>query len=323
MKRFIPFFILALALGGCVWAQDTMKDAAEALRQLFARASEEDPKALYELARLYDTGYDTIPADKSKSNSLYLKAAEKGYAPARNILGFRYYQGEGLSKNIDSALYWIRLAAEDGDLTAASNLGYLLSQSEDVPHNYAEAALWLGKAADASIPSALSQLGDLKRLGLGVEPDTLEAVSLYERAIQAGVTDAQLKLLAMMGYKWKELPADSALVLGLRYYAGSAPIAGVDLLEQAASAGNPQALALMADAYSRGIGVGYDHKKSMEYFYKAAQAGNPSAQFIIAEYLEFFPDAIPEESPRYWYDKAADAGILDSEKAYQSLFSFP
>lgn len=323
MRRIFPFVVILLLIGGCMWAASSDSDRRMALRQLVERANDGDPKSLFDLARLHDTGYDSILQDTLRSNALYLISAEKGYAPARNFIGFRYYNGDGFNRNIDSALYWIQKAADDGDITAASNLGYLLSQGSDIPHDYQAALAWLKKAAEAGLPTAIALLADMKRQGLGCNPDTLAAVSLYEQASDRGVGDAQLKLLAMMGFKWKSLPADSALVLGMKYYTGSAPVAGVDLLEHAADADNPKALALLGDAYSRGIGVEYDHDKSIDYFFKAAQAGDPSAQFIIAELLEFFPDAIDTEPAKYWYNLAEKAGITDSESAYNLLFSLP
>lgn len=323
MKRIVPFIFIFPFLCGAILGQHSNKDIKIALHRLIEKADSGDPRSLYELARLHDTGFDSIEKDTARSNALYILAAEKGYSAARNIVGFRYYNGEGLTQDVDSALYWIRLAAEEGDATAASNLGYLLSQSDKIPHDYTEAAKWLTKAAELKVPSALSQLGDLKRYGKGGVPDTIGAVSLYEEAAIQGDPDAQLKLLSMMGYKWKALEPDSALKLGLRYYIGNAPLAGVDLIEQAAVQKNPKALALLGDAYSKGLGVNYDYQKSIEYFYQAAIAGDPSAQFIIAELLEIFPDAVEESDASFWYSKAAEAGITDSKTAYDFLFALP
>ena len=94
--------------------------------------------------------------------------------------------------------------------------------------------------------------------------------------------------------------------------------------------GSPRANALLGDAYSKGIGVPYNHQKSIDNFYKAALEGDPSAQFILAELLEIFPDILKNTTtehleeefylPSYWYARAAEAGITDSESAYQRLY---
>lgn len=271
---------------GCVWAQEPVSPQRLALRQLSEKADAGDAKALYDMARLLETGFDSIPVDSVKSLSLYRLSAEKEFPPAMNYIGFRFYTGDKMPQDIDSALYWIRRAADIGDATAAANLGYLLTESNDIEFNAEEAVKWLTIAS------------------------------------KAGVPEAQLKLVDLMKEQWEELPMDSVLYKGEEYYLGRAQIAGVKLLEIASEKGSAKASALLGDAYSKGIGVPYDHQKSTDYFYKAAQSGDPSAQFIIAELLEIFPDAIPgSESPEYWFEKASEAGISDSETAYRKLYS--
>lgn len=291
MRKLLPFIWLIL-FGGILLAQE-LTERRLALRQLVERAASEDAKALYDLARLHETGYDSIPVDSTRSMGLYMLSANKGYAPARNYIGFRYYTGDGVRQDLDSALYWIRLAAEEGDITAAANLGYLLTEGEGVKHQEDEAIKWLSVASEA------------------------------------GVNGAQIKLTELKEKEWKELPADTLLTTGIKYYVGKSPIVGTRMLELAAQKQNPKAMAVLGDAYSKGLGVPYNHQKSIDYFYEAAKMGEPSAQFIIAEMLEFFPDGIPvdasgeETGADYWYEKAKEGGVTDSEKAYELLFSVP
>lgn len=292
MIRRSGFLIMLILLVSGIYSQDYIPEYKDALNQLINKAYNGDAKSIFELARLYDRGFESIPIDTVKSNELYLIAANKGYAPAQNFIGFRYYKGEGVKHDLDSALYWIRLAADAGDATAAANLGYLLTESHELPYDEKEAVKWLTVASEAGIPGA------------------------------------QFKLVALMEDNWKELSVDSVLNLGLHYYIGQAPIVGVKLLEIASEKGSSQATALLGDAYSKGIGVTYDHNKSIDYFYKAAVDGNPSAQFVIAETLEIFPDVIEMnnkefKNPAFWYEKAAQQGVVNSETAEQRLFSIP
>ena len=302
LKTILPYLLLAIFLGGTLWAQEKTSDISkrEALQKLVARADSGDAKALYDLARLHDFGYDSIGVDSIRSTALYLESAYRGYAPARNFIGFRYYKGEIVDKNIDSALYWIRLAAEDGDITAAANMAYLLTELPDIPQDSIEAEKWLKIAAEA------------------------------------GVNEAQIKYSEIKKNEWDSLPPDSALKIGLNYYLDKAPILGTTLLKIAAKEANAQAMALLGDAYSKGLGVPYDHHKSVDYFYRSALGGNPSAQFIIAELLEFFPDqkltfsdstnsqsSDEVYSAIYWYERAAESGVTDSEEAYRQLITLP
>ena len=324
-----------------------------AVRELARKAAAGDAKALYELATLHDRGYDSIPVDTTRSTTLYRLSAERGYAPAQNYLGFRYFNGEGVREDVDSALFWLAKAAGGGDVKAANNLGYLLANGDKVTRDYKSALYWLRRAAEAGLPAGESQLADLYRQGLGTEPDTLQAISLYTSAIEHGLSDAELKLLSMMGRKWEQLPVDSMLTLGRYYYTHRAPFIGVTLFENAAAQESAAAYALLGDAYSRGAGVGYDHDKSIEYFLRGALGGDPSAQFVIAELLDMFPDALegelsalftdsssevfpdsssgavhdsssgirPDElkSALYWYEKAAACGVTDADTATRRL----
>lgn len=342
MKKTTGFLTLCL-LALIISSFSRNEERHSALLGLIQRAESGDGKALYDLGHLHDIGYDTIPIDSALSTDLYRRSALKGYAPAMNILGFRFFNGEFVERNIDSALYWINQAADAGDIKAAGNLGYLYSQSEEIPHDYLKAEKWLRMASDAGLPTAQSSLADLYRTGPSIIlPDTLMAISLYEKAFSKGLADAELKLLSMMGYKWKLLPPDSAMNLALHYYELGAREIATDLVENVVeSSDNPRALALLGDAYSRGEGVPYNHELSVEYFLHSALLGNPSAQFVIAELLEFFPDAlendtlkekikewnvelIPQEDitdARLWYEKASKGGVNNAEEASYYLFS--
>lgn len=377
-----------------------------AVREVAEKAATGDGKALYDLAMLHDMGYDSIPVDSVRSTILYRLSAEAGYAPAQNYLGFRYFNGEAVRQDVDSALYWMAKAAGNGDAKAANNLGYLLANSEKVTRDYTQAIYWLTKAAEAGLPAGMSQLADLYRMGKGCTPDTARAEALYTRAIQAGLHDAELKLLAMKGNQWLKLSPDSALTLGKYHYTHGAPLIAVTLFENIINTpnssdytelttaessnntlgnsqnqvippqeqcGHPQnqagishnqvnsqqnnvlnssqtkeegavakALALLGDAYSRGQGVEYDHDRSIQLFYEAALRGNPSAEFVIAELLDIFPDALdlllptPSQPNKissnalnidpalltnasYWYDRAAAQGITDAATATTRL----
>lgn len=249
-----------------------------------------------------------------------------------NLLGYRLIsEGEDAREGI----LWLEKAADAGDLKAASNLGWLLLQGEHVPRDVGKAVFWLGKAADGGLTIAQSLLGDLYRDGRGVPPDTLKADSLYRAAYERGFADAGYKLADLNKDRYAELSPEDAVREGKYYYYGFAPSEGVKLFYQAADAGNAEAMALLGDAYTRAVGVPYDHNLSLAYYCRAAIAGNPSAQFVLAELLEIFPDALdaldPEiinhagidpqtlESPVYWYDRAAEAGVTSAEEAAAAL----
>lgn len=328
---------------------DEPSEVRLAVRALASRAADGDAKALYDLARLHESGYDSIPVNALRADSLFLLSAEKGYAPAQNYLGFRLYRGDGINRDIDLGLEWMEKAALQGDPKAANNLGWLLLEGEGVAHDPRKAAFWLERSARSGLPTGMAQYADLLRTGQIIPADTLRADSLYRCAIEAGLQDAEKKLLAMQRNRWLNLSPDSALRLGIHHYTHRAPSIGVALFEQVAdqlasgdtlnsptcdTAIAAQALALLGDAYTRALGVEYDYDRSMRYFVEAARLGNSSARFIVGELLEVFPDALMDlygdtddeslhHTADWWLEQAAEAGVTDAAEANKKLFTPP
>lgn len=339
-------------------------EGRRAFRQFERRAENGDAEAQYRLATVLETGWDSVPADSVRALELMRRSAQAGFPPAMNYLGYLYGKGykvrdrELIPEDRDSSVMWLRRSADAGDPRAVSNLAYLLLNdtasaypSEARLHTQAQndsiAFVYLQKGASAQIPTAFSMLGDMYRDGRWVKRDTLKAAANYEAALERGLGDAEARLIALMGHSWQRLPQDSAFNLGLRYYTGYAPGAGVLLLEHAAEIPDTtgitdttgisaRAMALLGDAYSRGVGVKYSHDKSLEYFARAALAGNPSAMYILAETLEVFPDALQDlpsdfpdrevaidrlSDPARLRAEAARSGIHNSTDAHRALFA--
>lgn len=267
--------------------------------------------------------------------------AEAGDIEAMNYLGYLLLGGAGeiltdeetgdtIAQDPAAGLAWLVKAASLGDAKAASNIGWLYMEGSLVGQDYEEGARWLKTAAEKGLPVAQSLLGDLYRYGRGVEPDSLAADSLYREALERGLADAGYKLYDLRQPGYSAMPPERLVEEGLYLYLRGAPSEGVKLFYLAADAGSPEALALLGDAYARAAGVPYDHDLSLEYYVKAAIAGNPSAQFVVGELLEIFPDALHgiEEAigspplpadPEYWYEKAAEAGVTDAAAATDRL----
>lgn len=92
----------------------------------------------------------------------HLVLAEKGYALAECQVGWFYFEGLGVKKDIEKAFYWTKRAAEHGDRDAQCNLGdmfYLegLAVEKDVE----EAKKWLLKAAAQENDYAIQRCEEL------------------------------------------------------------------------------------------------------------------------------------------------------------------
>lgn len=259
--------------------------------------------------------------------------AAAGDTEAMNYLGYLLLS-DTVAPQPAEGMLWLMRAAAAGDVKAASNIGWLYLQGTLVERDLDAAVAWLTKAADGGLPVARSLLGDLYRDGTGVAADSLRADSLYREAFEGGLADAGLKLYDLNAARYQDLTAAEKVKEGKYYYLWGAPSEGVKLFYAAAEEGDAEALTLLGDAYSRALGVPYDYDLSRRYFVKGALGGNPSAQFVVGELLEIFPDALKEEEREesiekgsedlhedaaWWFEQAAAQGVTDADEAYRRL----
>lgn len=322
--------------------QEAPKEKESKIKALERAASAGDVEAMYHLSVLFEHGFDTIPADTILARSLLERAALGGYPPAQNYLGFSLWPAEK-----ESALFWLRRAADAGDMKALNNLAFILLQSDSIPLSSgdslsfrdsldSEAAALLSRAAEARVPTAMASLADLYREGRGVQKDSLKAEQLYLDAVSAGLKDAEWKLFSMNRDRYLSFSPEKALYEGIRAAKGGAETVAFNLYRRAAVGEIPKAYTLLADAYSSAKGVDYNHALALEYYARGAFAGDPSAQFILAELLEIFPDALQGEEwkgkdwmnpelrgkdAQYWFSLAAEQGITNARDAIRALFS--
>ncbi len=78
-------------------------------------------------------------------------------------MGYCYYSGEGVKKDLTEALKWCRKSAEQGFAEAECSLGYCYQNGEGVKKDLAEAEKWYRKAADHGKKDAKEALEKLKK----------------------------------------------------------------------------------------------------------------------------------------------------------------
>lgn len=311
------------------------------LRRLQARADSGDNDARFRLARTLETGYSNIlPPDSAKARRLFELAADSGFAPAQNYMGFLLY-GE---QKPDSALNWFMRAADAGDLTAYTNIGWMLLHGQGAERDYGKALYWLKRGTDMGSPAAAAMLADMYRHGNGVSPDSLAAINLYDKALALyakahyrdaeGIADVSQSLLSLFPPASTLMP-DSLMSLTARYMRLRVPVVAMHFAKAAADSGNARAETLLGKAYARGVGVEYDPMVSADYFLRGAAHGEPAAAFILAELIDIYPDLIDElpiagnlqlqpymHTAQYWRQLAADAGVDSIEKAEDRMSDY-
>lgn len=114
------------------------------------------------------------------------KAAEQGFAPAQNSLGYMYERGEGTLKDYKQAVNWYRKSAQQGNTAAQNNMGFMYEMGRGVLKDYKASASWYQKAADAGSATAQVNLGSYYCYGTGVDKDLAMSKTLLLEAYESG-----------------------------------------------------------------------------------------------------------------------------------------
>ena len=136
------------------------------------------------------------------------KSLTRGLAEAQNAMGWHYYHGDGVPKNLEEAFKWFQKAANLGESSAQFNVGMMYQKGEGVKQDLAEAAKWYRKSAEQGKASAQLNLGMMYISGRGVRQNIDEGAKWLSKAADQGDSTAKANLawLIQQGYI-KEAPS--------------------------------------------------------------------------------------------------------------------
>jgi TPR repeat protein len=208
-----------------------------------------------------------------RARSMYVSAADQGYADAQLWVGRHYEAGDaGFPKNEREAVHYYKLAVEQGHAWAQAMLGAVYQEGRGgLAANGAEAARLYKLAADQGNAAAQMGLGIMYRNGTGGLPrDDREAARLLRLAADRGSDLAQYNL-------------------GVMYYEGDGGLPQDDreaarLFKLAADQGNANAQHNLGVMYGDGRGVDQNDGMAVYWYSKAAEQGDSEAKAALAEY---------------------------------------
>jgi uncharacterized protein len=173
-------------LRGCNFSY-CYKGSVSQWRSLLARARTRDPEAEWEVADRYadgckdNRGKMIVKRSAAKAARWFSRAAEHGSAPAQNNLGIVLSNGNGVRKNVQEALFWLRKAFRGGDSCAGPNIAVTYRENG----NLKAAVRWFRRAVAADDGDALVQLGIHYYWGKGVRTNPRAAVKCFRAAAKA------------------------------------------------------------------------------------------------------------------------------------------
>ena len=169
------------------WPLGTYKMSASKWEALLARAKRSDPEAEWAVAEGYGDGCKNhagkiiVRRSRTKAAKWLRRAAEHGSSAAQNTLGVVLSNGDGVGKNVDEALSWLRKAFHAGDVIAGQNIAITYREIGE----FRAAFKWFRKCADTGDGDALVQLGIHYYWGKGVRKNPKAAVRCFRMASKA------------------------------------------------------------------------------------------------------------------------------------------
>lgn len=204
-----------------------------------------------------------------------LRLAKTGKSSSQTQLAYRYYDGNGIKKDLKKAVCWFIKAAEQGDDAAQVRLGICYVEGIGLERNYEKGLYWIKKAVEQDNAHAKYALGFCYSIGWGVEKDCVLAVKWYKKAAEQGFALAQINLAwcYIHGYG-----VDKDYNEALKW------------LKKNHRRKDIQAILSLASSYEDGNSENYDLKEAFHLYHIAAQLGDANA----AENLKRVQDKILE-----------------------------
>lgn len=261
----------------------------------------------------------------------FLKAAEKNDAYSMAYIGYMYYFGKGVTKDLTQSVSWYRKAANLGNAYGQFALGGFYEEGEGVTQDNAQAAYWYRKAADQGLEDAQKALAALENNqngggsdfdkdlaaakrgdasaqtnvgyyyyeGEGVTQDYKQAAFWFRKAADQGNAEAQY-YLGLCYYNGQGVPEDDALA--------------VSWFLKAANQGDADAQCYLGICYEDGCGVSQDKTQAANWYRKAAEQGNEYSQYKLGTFYyngigvkQNYAQAVN------WFRKAAEQGHVDAQ----------
>jgi len=231
-----------------------------------------------ELGRRFEQG-DGVTKDYVEAAKWYQKAAEQNYAPAQYNLGAMYQNGGGVTQDVIEAFKWFYLAAAQGNADAATNRDNLAG------------ALTPNQETESSWRIALFQI----RFKNAASPADIPTL---KRSAEQGDGQAQT-------------------ALGWLYCSGSAVpqnyAEAVNWWRKAADQGLATAQNRVGMMYFLGYGVPQSYSEAFKWFFKVAQQGKAVGQYNVGEAFEYGLGVPHDDVAAYtWYSLAALQGYSDA-----------
>ncbi|MDR0291853.1 MAG: sel1 repeat family protein [Elusimicrobium sp.] len=271
------------------------------------------------------------PAPVPETLRPVLAAADKGDVQSQYIIGKAYfYGGQGLHKNFDKGLYYMKKAAAVGGADALYELALAYKYGKGAPMDYNAALDNFKKAAEGGSSASMLEIARIYD-----EAKQSAAREWFEKAANAGEAEAIKKMAdiscsvpkpAKDCAAWLQKAADINSVEHIKQLAKIyedgviAPQSKKDALSlyvKAAELGDVSSMSAAGYSYTTGSLAPRDNKLAYEWTLKAAQGGNVESMYNLALMLYDGKIVVQDKDAALaWFIKAAQSG--NNQAAYRA-----
>ena len=126
----------------------------------------------------------------------HLALAEQGYPLAECQVGYFYYDGLDVEKDLAKAVWWTRRAADHGDRDGQCNLAWFYEDGIGVERDMEQAAFWYRQAALQDHDLAIDKC---KELGISLDDEITDREGASEGSEMQGVSAELSAVLQVHG----------------------------------------------------------------------------------------------------------------------------
>jgi TPR repeat protein len=228
-------------------------------------------------------------SNSERQFSWYLKSAQCGYLPGMMDVAASYQLGNGVKADPSQAKFWTDKAVQMLPQAWAQQDGFVQEQVgmhflQSVPDLHgapADALKWIQRAAANNDVEALERLAGMTEQGYSVPQDG-KTVTLIPKATDYHQWFAYVQQAAETGDPGVELDLSMLLMGNFPGLPATETSQGVEWSLKAAAQGYTGAYIWLATANAEGgTGITKDEKQALEWYRKAAEAGNAVGLFGV------------------------------------------
>ena len=241
------------------------------------------------------------------------RAAALGDVAAHEELGFAYASGwDGTPRDVARSVMHYYFAANGGSVMASMALGYRHRHGVDVPESCETAVMYYHDAAKLVVDEAAKRTPGL--LPFQIEKHRLSA----EMAGSNVAARRERDLVQYYRYSADMGNVEAQVTMGRLYSLGARGLrkdidAARKYLEDAANAGDANAMAHLGHMYANGFGVEINNATALHWFTEAANKGNALGRYGLG-YMTLAGQGVVQnhELAVSYLNQAAEQGLADA-----------